>query len=123
TWFSRVIVYIMSFIRRIKREDKVYLGKVENVRINGKVVQRHIRYAGRAADGKTVVSASPYLVQFERRPIRVRSTSTSLATLRRKMLGSFNPHFTQGTMKWVLAVQVAPSMWICIGTVKSCGVP
>lgn len=48
----------MSFIRRIKRGDKVYLAEVENRRIDGKVVQRHIRYVGRQADGKTVVAAS-----------------------------------------------------------------
>jgi hypothetical protein len=51
-------MYTMSFIRRIRRGNKVYLAEVENLRINGKVVQRHIRYVGREADGKTVVSAS-----------------------------------------------------------------
>jgi hypothetical protein len=51
-------MYTMSFIRRIKRGDKVYLAEVENLRIDGKVVQRHIRYVGREADGKTLVSAS-----------------------------------------------------------------
>jgi len=42
----------MSFIRKIKRGDKVYLAEVETCRIDGKVVQRHIRYVGRAADDK-----------------------------------------------------------------------
>jgi hypothetical protein len=58
---SSVVVYMMntmSFIRRIKRGDKVYLAEVENRRIDGKVVQRHIRYVGRQADGKTVVATS-----------------------------------------------------------------
>ena len=48
----------MSFIRRIKRQDHVYLAEVENQWINGKCVQRHIRYVGREADGKTLLAAS-----------------------------------------------------------------
>lgn len=55
------VVYIMntmSFIRKIKRGGRVYLAEVENKRINGKCVQRHIRYVGREADGKTILSVS-----------------------------------------------------------------
>lgn len=37
----------MSFIRTIKKGNKVYYAEVENERINGKVVQRHIRYVGK----------------------------------------------------------------------------
>jgi transposase len=48
----------MSFIRKIKKGNKVYLAEVENVRIDGKVVQRHIRYVGKEADGKTILSSS-----------------------------------------------------------------
>lgn len=48
----------MSFIRRIKRKGRVYLAEVENRRINGKIVQRHIRYIGREADGQTKLAAS-----------------------------------------------------------------
>lgn len=48
----------MAFIRKIKRNGKVYLAEVENVRIEGKVVQRHIRYIGKETDGKTVLSSS-----------------------------------------------------------------
>ena len=48
----------MSFIRKIKRGDKVYLAEVENIRVKGKVVQRHIRYVGKEADGETIISAS-----------------------------------------------------------------
>jgi transposase len=48
----------MSFIRRIKRGGRVYLAEVENRRIDGKVVQRHIRYVGREADGETILAAS-----------------------------------------------------------------
>jgi hypothetical protein len=48
----------MSFIRRIKRNGRVYLAEVENQWINGKCVQRHLRYVGREADGKTLLAAS-----------------------------------------------------------------
>ena len=37
----------MSFIRKIKRGNQVYYDEVENIRVNGKVVQKHIRYIGR----------------------------------------------------------------------------
>jgi len=36
----------MSFIRQIKRGNCTYYAEVENERIDGKVVQRHIRYIG-----------------------------------------------------------------------------
>ena len=42
----------MSFIRKVKIGNKIYLSEVENKRINGKVVQKHIRYVGKEADGK-----------------------------------------------------------------------
>jgi transposase len=48
----------MSFIRRIRRAGRVYLAEVENKWIQGKCVQRHIRYVGREADGKTLLAAS-----------------------------------------------------------------
>jgi transposase len=48
----------MSFIRRYKKGDQIYLAEVENVRIKGKVVQRFIRYVGREANGKTILSCS-----------------------------------------------------------------
>ena len=48
----------MSFIRKIKKAGKVYLAEVENKRVNGRVVQRHIRYVGKGADNKTILSAS-----------------------------------------------------------------
>ena len=40
----------MSFIRAIKRGDKAYYQEVENKWINGKTVQKHIRYIGRDRD-------------------------------------------------------------------------
>lgn len=36
----------MSFVRKIKQKGKVYYAEVENVRINDKVVQKHIRSLG-----------------------------------------------------------------------------
>jgi len=48
----------MSFIRRIRRAGRVYLAEVENQWIHGTCVQRHIRYVGREADGKTLLAAS-----------------------------------------------------------------
>ncbi len=55
----------MSYIRKRKRKGKIYLEEVESKRIDGKVVQKHIRYIGREADGKTVLSASISDVQVE----------------------------------------------------------
>jgi len=55
----------MSFIRKIKKGDKVYLAEVENRRVGGKVVQRFIRYVGKEADGRTILSASMSEVQVE----------------------------------------------------------
>ena len=48
----------MSFIRKIKKGDKIYLAEVECHRVQGKVVQRFIRYVGKEADGRTILSAS-----------------------------------------------------------------
>ena len=59
------IIYTMSFIRRIKRKSGVYLAEVENKWVKGKVVQRHLRYVGREADGKTLLAASISEVEVE----------------------------------------------------------
>jgi transposase len=55
----------MSFIRRIKRQGRVYLAEVENRWVKGKCVQRHLRYLGREANGKTVLTASLSDVEVE----------------------------------------------------------
>jgi transposase len=63
-----LLVYIMStmsFIRRIKRKSGVYLAEVENKWVKGKVVQHHLRYVGREADGKTLLAASISEVEVE----------------------------------------------------------
>jgi transposase len=48
----------MSFIRRIKKGGSIYLAETESKWIKGKSVQRHIRYIGKEADGRTVLSTS-----------------------------------------------------------------
>ena len=53
-----IICITLSFIRRIKRNGRVYLAEAESKRVNGKCVQRHIRYIGREVDGRTVLSTS-----------------------------------------------------------------
>ncbi len=55
----------MSFIRKRKRNGKIYLEEVENVRVGGKVVQKHIKYIGREADNRTVLSSSISNVSIE----------------------------------------------------------
>jgi transposase len=55
----------MSFIRKIKKGDKVYLAEVENVRIDGIVRQRHIKYIGKEADGKKILSSSISNIEIE----------------------------------------------------------
>ncbi|MEK7378865.1 MAG: transposase [Candidatus Binatota bacterium] len=55
----------MSFIRRIKRNGKVYLAEVENHWEKGTCVQRHIRYIGKEVDGKTVLSVSMSDIEIE----------------------------------------------------------
>jgi transposase len=55
----------MSYICRRRRGDKTYLEEVESQRVNGKVVQRYIRYVGKEANGKTILSTSMSDVQID----------------------------------------------------------
>jgi len=55
----------MSFIRKYRKGDRTYLAEVESKRIDGKVVQRFIRYVGKQADGRTVLSTSISDAQVE----------------------------------------------------------
>lgn len=48
------IVYIMSFIRKIKKPSGTYLAEVESVWENGKTRQKVIRYIGKEVEGKPV---------------------------------------------------------------------
>jgi len=51
-------VSTMSFIRKIRKNGRTYLAEVENRWVDGKCVQKHIRYIGREADGQTILSSS-----------------------------------------------------------------
>jgi transposase len=48
----------MSFIRKIKKNGKIYLSEVENIWVDGKCVQKHIKYLGKEVDGKQIISLS-----------------------------------------------------------------
>jgi len=48
----------MSFIRRIKKGNSIYLAEVESVRVGNKVKQKFIRYIGKEVDGKQILSSS-----------------------------------------------------------------
>jgi len=48
----------MSFIKKIKRNGKIYLAEVESVRVGGKVVHKYLRYLGKESDGKTILTTS-----------------------------------------------------------------
>ncbi len=51
-------MHTMSFIRKIKRGEHIYLAEVENTWIDGKVVQKHIRYVGRQLGERKIFSGS-----------------------------------------------------------------
>lgn len=55
----------MSYIRKRKRNGRIYLEEVESIRVNGKVVQRHIKYVGREADNQTILSSSISNISIE----------------------------------------------------------
>ena len=55
----------MSFIRRYKKNGRVYLSEVESERIEGKVVQKFIRYIGKEVDGKQILSSSISNIQID----------------------------------------------------------
>lgn len=52
------IIYTMSFIRKIKKGNSVYLAEVETKRIGGKIVQKHIRYVGKQIDDQPILTGS-----------------------------------------------------------------
>jgi hypothetical protein len=56
----------MSFIRKIKKGNKVYLAEVENVRINGKTVQKHLRYVGKEVNNQPILAGSVATATVER---------------------------------------------------------
>lgn len=55
----------MAFIKKSKRNGKVYLSEVENTWIDGKCIQKHIRYIGTEVDGETKLAASISDIEIE----------------------------------------------------------
>jgi len=55
----------MAFIRKIRKGKNVYLQLVESRRIDGKVVQRHLKYLGKEIEGRVVKRVNPYEVEAE----------------------------------------------------------
>lgn len=55
----------LSFIKKSKKNGKIYLSEVENTWINGKCVQKHIRYIGKEVDGETKLSSSISDIEIE----------------------------------------------------------
>ena len=53
----------MTFIRKKKVGNKVYLIEVNNVRVNGKIKQKFVRYLGREVNGKAVKRVSTNDIQ------------------------------------------------------------
>ena len=64
----------MTFIRKLKVGDKIYLAEVKSVRENGKVKQKFIKYLGREMDGKPIRKA-------EINNIKIKSVKRSLDVL------------------------------------------
>ena len=56
----------MSFIRKIKRGGAVYLAEVENVRVDGKVVQKHLRYVGKEVDDRPFLTGPVERAQVDK---------------------------------------------------------
>jgi len=48
----------VSYIKKHRKNGKVYLSEVESKRIDGKVVTKHIRYIGKEVDGEAIISTS-----------------------------------------------------------------
>lgn len=48
----------MSFIKRFRKNGKTYLAEVESQWFDGKVKTKYIKYLGKEADGKTILSSS-----------------------------------------------------------------
>ncbi len=48
----------MAFIKKSKKNGKIYLSEVENTWVDGKCVQKHIRYIGTEVNGETKLASS-----------------------------------------------------------------
>jgi len=55
----------VSYIKKIRKNGKVYLAEVESQWIDGKSVKKHIRYIGTEVDGETKLAASISDIEIE----------------------------------------------------------
>ncbi len=55
----------MSFIRKIKKGQNVYLALVESKWVKGKVIQRVIKYIGKEINGKVIRRVNTEDIQVE----------------------------------------------------------
>lgn len=55
----------MSYIRKFKKNGKIYLAEVKCERVNGKPVQKFVRYVGREVNGKEILSSSISNIEIE----------------------------------------------------------
>ena len=83
----------MTFIRKIKRGNSVYLAEVENRRENGKIVQKHIRYLGKEVGGKTIkkVNSEKIKIKGVKRSLDILAIEKIADEL--KVSGIENKHF------------------------------
>jgi hypothetical protein len=56
----------MSYIKRFRKGNAVYLAEVESKRIKDRVITRYIRYIGKEVDGKTILSTSISDIQVDK---------------------------------------------------------
>lgn len=55
----------MSYVKKTRRNGKIYLSEVESKRVDGKVVTKHLRYIGKEINGETVISTSIADIEVE----------------------------------------------------------
>lgn len=78
----------MGFIRRYKKGEKVYLAEVKNVRVNGKVKQKFIRYLGREMNGQPIkkVEVNNIVIENVKRSLDVLAIDKTAEELNLKSL-------------------------------------
>ena len=99
----------MSFIRRIRKKNgQVYLAEVESKWVNGKSVQKHIRYIGKEVDGEVVVSLSSKDLQVD--SVRVYGPLLALHSIAQKIglpkvLGEYSNETLSNGLRPLLRLQ------------------
>jgi len=82
-----------NFIRKIRRGGSVYLAEVQNSWVDGKVVQKHIRYVGKEVDNKPFLTGSKeglpiFHKVYEGHIFDARTLRTSCGSLKRARFGT-----------------------------------